>query len=193
MAGVSDSGPDWSADIQSIMEGGQNWTARMEAFLKAKADAQAMVDQAKIAGDILAVRDEARADREAAAKELADAKASANALVMDAQAKASDAMAAASADADKLRADAQAKLDDATKAAQTMMDDAQKRLVDANTAMALATQRSDALDIMKNGLDARSDALTVAQTEASAMKAKYAALVEKMNGFLADLAKEAGE
>ena len=190
MGGVSDTGPNGSADTHLIMDGGANWMARMTAFLQAKEEAQAAIDKAGIVGDIASVRDEARADREAAQKELADARASADTLVSYTKTQADVLMAKAKADAEKIMGDAKAMLEDATARAGATLETAAKKMAEADSLMALAVKRKADLDAVSEGLTKRAETLASAQTDAETAKAHFDDLTSKLKDFLAQLAGE---
>jgi cell division septum initiation protein DivIVA len=192
MAGVSDTGAQsGSAEMQLIMDGGANWMARMTAFLKAKEDAQVAIDHAGIVGDIAAIRDEARADRVAAAQALSDAKTSAVDIVSAAQTKADEIVAAATAQAEKLVADATVDADDSAKRAQAAEETSLKRLADADTAAVLAERRAADLKAQSDALAEKATALDAAKAEADAVKARFEDLLGKLREALDGLSDAA--
>ena len=192
MAGVSDTGAQsGSAEMQMIMDGGANWMARMTAFLQAKEDAQSAIDKAGIVGDVAAIRDEARADRVAAAQALSDAKTTAADIVSAAQAQADGLVAAAKAQAEKLVADATADADDSAKRAQAAEETSLKRLSDADTAAVLAERRAADLKAQADALAEKAAALDAAKAEADAVKVRFEDLLGKLREALDGLSDAA--
>lgn len=192
MAGVSDTGAQsGSAEMQMIMDGGANWMARMTAFLQAKEDAQSAIDKAGIVGDVAAIRDEARADRVAAAQALSDAKTTAADIVSAAQAQADGLVAAAKAQAEKLVADATADADDSAKRAQAAEETSLKRLSDADTAAVLAERRAADLKAQADALAEKAAALDAAKAEADAVKVRFEDLLGKLREALDGLSAAA--
>ncbi len=116
--GWSDTLSSYDPDLAAVMNGGDNWAARMVGLLKARSDADAMVAKANVVGDILAARDEAtraaadaERDRDAAETELREANDSAKRIVDDATAQAGKIKSDAEAAAQAILADAKAHAD----------------------------------------------------------------------------------
>lgn len=184
--GVSDYGSGDSGDMQLIMDGGANWMARMTAFLQAKEQAQAMIAKAQIVGEIAAVRDEARVDREKAAKELSDAKAFAEGIVEKANQQADAALAKARADADKIIA--AAKDEAAASALRVAASDkeAQERLTQAQAGSERIAAQEAELKAQASALDKRETRLDATKASVEAMKKSYQTFAKKLRDVLSE-------
>lgn len=181
-SGVSDyGGGDSSTDMATIMDGGANWMARMTAFLEAKERAQAEVDKAGIVGDIVAKRDEARNDREIAAKELADARAFADGIVEKANEQADEIIRKARAQAGSIISAAQAKAEEVSAQAQAISDAASKALREAQVAAEQSKAREAGLDQMMADANRKTDEANAAIARAAKMEEHYRSFAERLS------------
>ena len=173
------------AEMQSIMNGGENWMARMSALLKAKEDAAALIDRAQIAGDILEKQRELTNYRDEAAKALADARIRASELIADATEK----VKSASDEAKRLFDEAKGKADKIVADAQARASDI---ILNASDKHSYAEQMAKAVDAKMVELQGRLDAnqavydnLQAKIADADAAKEKYAQLYDKLKAALA--------
>lgn len=176
-----------SADMAAIMNGGANWMARMDALVKAQERAQALIAESGMVGEISALRDEAKNIRDAAAKDLDDAKNFADGIVSKANAQADEIVAKAKAAADAVvaqsKADAEKVANDASammQAAQMASVEADKKLSDASAALDRAKARQAEIDASADAIKKQADDLAAAQAQADEIKARYLSLTGRL-------------
>lgn len=180
MGDVSNYGTSESGDLQVIMNGGANWMARMNAFYDAKEKAQAAIVKAGIVGDVVAHLDEAKAEREAASKALADARAFADGIVSGAEKQADEILTKAKAEAARIVAEAQGVADGLQLNATKTNEAAEAKMSEANAAMGQCAAREQDLDKRELAVASREKKLDAALKDAAATKAAYKTLVKKL-------------
>lgn len=182
--GLSDQGGDY-AEMQSIMNGGDAWMDRMTALLKAKEEAQAAVNNAKIVGDIaeaLRVAEEIKRDALGA---LASAKDTVTKATQHANEMSERIVLEANEKAAAVMADAAAKLEAAEKTLAEARESSARLMGNANDRMAHAEMRQRDVDDLFVRLQKQLEESETAMAEAKASKEKYDAMVERIKKSLA--------
>jgi chromosome segregation ATPase len=173
-----------TGDIVVIANGGDDFSARMKQYTDAKASAEAAIADAGIVGSVKDALADALDKQSRANQAIKDAQDAAAKIIADANASSSDTRAKAGAYYDSKAADANALLADAT---------SQKAAADAYAADARskADVLAKALDDMNKSIaqkqadvDAEMAKAVQLQQDAADSKAKYDALVAKLQGVL---------
>ena len=151
---------------------------KLKALTEATAENKKYVDLVGPVSEIVAIRAQTDADRAAAVKVVADAKAQADSIVGDAQADAAAILADAQGQADTLIAQAKAQKDQSTAVlsqAEISLADVKRAEAEAKAATAAAKAQADSLAAAQSATEALQ--AEVAETKA-ALLAKTQAFVE---------------
>lgn len=184
--GLSDQGGG-DPQMKAIMDGGENWMARMTALLKAKEDAEASIAKAKIVGEISDVRNAAEADRATAVQELANAKDLAARAVDQANEKAQAILDDAHQKAADLLEDAGEKHQNASKILEDAEAKARKLIDDASSKFAAAEAKNSEVAKLVQSLGLKAIEADKMAADAEESKKKFDDMIDRLKAAIADV------